>query len=205
MRVIVPLQGVVQGRGGLLLGSVIPCALFYFLQLYLRRPRSDPNPPNPPPSPEGSSSSSEPVGQLSEVPTLLRSLSRTHLSPRSGGGPAYVSGRANSIAKDGDSPYYIGLRKASEDPYDELGNPDGVIQLGLAENKVRFCFLFLLAREWSWFYITVLILRCSFYLIIVVDGLGSRLACRECEELYIGWRKKLFGPEYKWDCKLPAF
>ncbi|KAF2313179.1 hypothetical protein GH714_009628 [Hevea brasiliensis] len=41
MRIIVPLQGVVQGRGGLFLGSVIPCALFYFFQLYLKRNRND--------------------------------------------------------------------------------------------------------------------------------------------------------------------
>ncbi|CAA0831501.1 Guard cell S-type anion channel SLAC1 [Striga hermonthica] len=36
MRVVVPLQGIVQGHGGLFLCSVIPCALFYFLQLYLK-------------------------------------------------------------------------------------------------------------------------------------------------------------------------
>lgn len=156
MRVIVPLQGVVQGRGGLLLGSFIPCALYYFLQLYLKRPRSH---SNLSPSPEGSSSSSE-FGQLSEVSTLLRSLSRTHLSPRCG--PAYVSGRANSIVKGDDSPYYIGLKKVSEDPYDELGNPGGVIQLGLSENKVRLCFLLQLARALSWFYVSVLIFALFF-------------------------------------------
>lgn len=131
MRVIVPLQGVVQGRGGLVLGSFIPCALFYFLQLYLKRHRSNPNPPTPPPSPD-----SEPAGQLVELPVLPRSLSRTLLSPRCPGGPVYVSARANSVLKGGQSPYEVGLRKVSEDPYDELGNPDGVIQLGLDENKV---------------------------------------------------------------------
>ncbi|KAK7853152.1 putative aminotransferase acs10 [Quercus suber] len=57
MRVIVPLQGVVQGRGGLFLGSVIPCALFYFFQLYLKRHRSQPNPPPPQPPPENSGDS----------------------------------------------------------------------------------------------------------------------------------------------------
>lgn len=145
MRVIVPLQGVVQGRGGLVLGSVIPCALFYFLQLYLKRNRRDPNPPpgGPPPSPEATSSlgpsPSESTAQLPEVPLFPRSLSRIHLSPRSSAAPAYVSGRANSIVKGGDSsPDYVGLKKVLEDPYDELENPNGVIQLGLAENKVRF-------------------------------------------------------------------
>ncbi|KAK4558019.1 hypothetical protein RGQ29_007680 [Quercus rubra] len=132
MRVIVPLQGVVQGRGGLFLGSVIPCALFYFFQLYLKRHRSQPNPPPPQPPPENSE------GQLAEVSVsaLPRSLSRVHLSPRSPGGPAYVSGRANSIVKGGDLPHDVGLRKALEDPYHQSGNPDGVIQLGLAENKL---------------------------------------------------------------------
>ncbi|GMY30144.1 probable aminotransferase ACS10 [Fagus crenata] len=132
MRVIVPLQGVVQGRGGLFLGSVIPCALFYFLQLYLKRHRSEPNPPPPLPPPESSER------QLTEVSVsvLPRSLSRVHLSPRSAGGPAYVSGRVNLILKNGEWPHDVGLRKASEDPYHESGNPDGVIQLGLAENKL---------------------------------------------------------------------
>ncbi|KAM2624621.1 hypothetical protein TB1_031577 [Malus domestica] len=133
MRVIVPLQGVVQGRGGLVLGSLIPCALFYFLQLYLKRHRSNPNPPTPPPSPE---SESEQAGQLVELPVLPRSLSRTLLSPRGAGGPVYVSGRANSVLKGGESPYDVGLRKVAEDPYDELGNQNGVIQLGLDENKL---------------------------------------------------------------------
>ncbi|KAL6223072.1 hypothetical protein ACLB2K_006462 [Fragaria x ananassa] len=70
MRLIVPLQGVVQGRGGLLLGSLIPCALLYFLQLYLKchRPsRLDQEPPSP------SLSSSN----LTE---LHRSSSRSNLS-----------------------------------------------------------------------------------------------------------------------------
>ncbi|XP_059661684.1 1-aminocyclopropane-1-carboxylate synthase 6-like isoform X2 [Cornus florida] len=122
MRVIVPLQGVVQGRGGLVLGSVIPCALFYFWQLYLKRNRSD---PQPPPSE---------VTELSSG--LSRSQSRSVLSPRGSSGPAYISSRANSIGKQADSPYHVGLKRVSENPYDEASNPDGVIQLGLAENKL---------------------------------------------------------------------
>lgn len=121
------------------MGSVIPCALFYFLQLYLKRHRSNPNPPTPPPSPD-----SEPAGPLVELPVLPRSLSRTLLSPRCPGGPVYVSARANSVLKGGQSPYEVGLRKVSEDPYDELGNPDGVIQLGLDENKLSLD----LVRDW---------------------------------------------------------
>lgn len=131
MRVIVPLQGVVQGRGGLVLGSVIPCALFYFLQLYLKRNRSRPS-PTPPPSP---SSSAEHLADVSTA-GLQRSQSRAHLSPRGSAGPAHVSSRAGSILKGGDTPDIVGLKRVEEDPYDELANPDGIIQLGLAENKV---------------------------------------------------------------------
>ena len=132
MRVIVPLQGVVQGRGGLVLGSLIPCALYYFLQLYLKRRRPHPPPSSPPP-------------QFSDSPAGL--LPRTLLSPRGIGGPAHVSGRAGAISKGGDSPYFVGLRRAEDDPYDEVGNPDGVVQLGLAENKVSFsCLLCRLIR-----------------------------------------------------------
>ncbi|XP_058104686.1 1-aminocyclopropane-1-carboxylate synthase 6-like [Magnolia sinica] len=137
MRIIVPLQGVVQGRGGLVLGSVIPCALFYFLQLYLKRNRS-PSPSPPPSSPSPSST------QLSELSGIPRSLSRSHLSPRGSTGPTYVSNRASSITKSGDSPYYVGLNKVDGDQYDALENPDGVIQLGLAENKLSLD----LVRDW---------------------------------------------------------
>lgn len=47
-----------------------------------------------------------------------------------------VSARANSIAKPNASPYYIGLERASEDPYDRFDNPDGIMQLGLSENRL---------------------------------------------------------------------
>lgn len=134
MRVIVPLQGVVQGRGGLVLGSVIPCALFYFLQLYFKRNRSPPPPPSPSPS----------IGNLTEISGLQRSASRSHLSPRGSTGPAYVSARASSIVRSTDSPYYTGLKRVEEYPYDELCNPDGFIQLGLAENRLSLD----LVRDW---------------------------------------------------------
>lgn len=34
------------------------------------------------------------------------------------------------------SPYFAGWKAYDEDPYDEVGNPSGVIQMGLAENQV---------------------------------------------------------------------
>ncbi|KAL2547445.1 putative aminotransferase ACS10 [Forsythia ovata] len=139
MRVIVPLQGVVQGRGGLFLGSVIPCALFYFLQLYLkgRGGRKSDDPPAPP-----ESSPSE--THLPEVSTLHRVHSRLLLSPRGTNGPAQVSSRANAISKQVDGPYYVGLKRSVDDPYDEMNNPDGVIQLGMAENRLSLD----MVQEW---------------------------------------------------------
>ncbi|KAL3619372.1 hypothetical protein CASFOL_036942 [Castilleja foliolosa] len=130
MRVIVPLQGVVQGRGGLFLGSVIPCALFYFLQLYLKsRGGGGGRTPPPPPSdmetliPETSSE-------------MQRMHSRLLLSPRGSCGPAHVSSRANAVAKQSDGPYYAGLNRVEEDPFHEVDNPYGVIQFCLAENRL---------------------------------------------------------------------
>ncbi|CAA7040890.1 unnamed protein product [Microthlaspi erraticum] len=146
MRVIVPLQGVVQGRGGLFLGSVIPCAFFYFLQFYLKRNRkneSDSGEENPAASSPNSDSNpdsldptrSQSAGHLTELTGLPRSLSRILLSPRNSGGAVSVSGRVNSVTKGGDSPYYVGQKRIEEDPYDESSNPDGVIELGLAQNN----------------------------------------------------------------------
>ncbi|CAL0330888.1 unnamed protein product [Lupinus luteus] len=37
----------------------------------------------------------------------------------------------------GDSPYFAGWKAYDENPYDELSNPSGVIQMGLAENQVK--------------------------------------------------------------------
>ncbi|KAM5557157.1 putative aminotransferase ACS12 [Rosa sericea] len=126
MRLIVPLQGVVQGRGGLILGSLIPCALFYFLQLYLKRHR--PSQPDPdPPSPSSSN-----------LPELHRSSSRSSLSGRGSIGRVRVSSRAEPIAKPNESPYYIGLDRVLEDPYHSVDNPNGIIQLGLSENRLCF-------------------------------------------------------------------
>ncbi|KAL3521463.1 hypothetical protein ACH5RR_019612 [Cinchona calisaya] len=125
MRLVVPLQGVVQGRGGLLLGSLIPCALFYFLQFYLKRHRSSSNPASP----------------SSELP---RSSSRLNLTTPGSIGRVHVSARASSIAKPNTSPYYIGLDRVRQDKYDPVHNPDGIIQLGLSENMLTLD----LIEEW---------------------------------------------------------
>lgn len=37
-----------------------------------------------------------------------------------------------------DSPYFAGWKAYDENPYDEVHNQSGVIQMGLAENQVRF-------------------------------------------------------------------
>ncbi|XP_019189179.1 PREDICTED: probable aminotransferase ACS12 [Ipomoea nil] len=149
MRVIVPLQGVVQGRGGLVLGSAIPCVLFYFLQLYLRRnrgggPNSNSNSSSSTPPETSSSSIQSPEVNSGHV--LQRVQSRLLLSPRASGGQAQVSSRANSVISrhTDNSPSYVGLQRASDDPYDESSNPNGVIQLGLAENRLSLD----LVQEW---------------------------------------------------------
>ncbi|KAK1564609.1 hypothetical protein Q3G72_006945 [Acer saccharum] len=144
MRVIVPLQGVVQGRGGLFLGSVIPCVLFYFLQLYLKRFRNDPDDPDPPTTSSPAPSPSNSAGQLSELSGFPRSFSRSLLSPRSPCGPATISSRVGSIVRSAETPFYVGLKRVEDDPYDELGNPNGVIQLGLAQNKLSLD----LVKDW---------------------------------------------------------
>ncbi|XP_075507704.1 uncharacterized protein LOC142544548 [Primulina tabacum] len=76
MRIIGPLQEMVQGHGGLFLGSVIPCALFYFLQLFLKSlggggggsSRESPTPPPP--------AETNPI--LPECPSAPPGLQRVH-------------------------------------------------------------------------------------------------------------------------------
>ncbi|XP_010536518.1 PREDICTED: probable aminotransferase ACS12 [Tarenaya hassleriana] len=70
MRLVVPLQGVVQGRGGFLLGSLIPCSLFYFLQLYLKRRRAHP-PSSRPDLSVRVSSRAGPVAKPSDSPYYI--------------------------------------------------------------------------------------------------------------------------------------
>ncbi|CAI0404319.1 unnamed protein product, partial [Linum tenue] len=131
MRLVVPLQGVVQGRGGLILGSLIPCALFYFLQLYLKRHRS-PKPPASSSNPPSPSSSSPNLGDLA------RTSSRSNLLGRGSIVPVRLSSRGMAIAKPNDSPYYVGLDKVAGDPFHRVDNPEGIIQLGLSENTLCF-------------------------------------------------------------------
>ena len=45
------------------------------------------------------------------------------------------------------SPYFAGWKAYDEDPYDELTNPSGVIQMGLAENQVSVYIFFLKRNE----------------------------------------------------------
>lgn len=149
MRIIVPLQGIVQGRGGLILGSLIPCALWYFFQFYLKRNRSSP----PPRSPRDSSVN------LPELAGIPRNSSRTSLSTRGSIRPVPVSSRATAITRSGDSAYYTGLKKGLEDPYHPTSNPDGIIQLGLAENQVVYLVFYHLI---SW--------ECRFFLIFFFFG-----------------------------------
>ncbi|KAL2334508.1 hypothetical protein Fmac_015721 [Flemingia macrophylla] len=123
MKLIVPLQGVVQGRGGLLLGTLVPCALFYFLQLYLKRRRSSDATCATPPS----------------EPALPRTSSRSNLSARAGSiSRVRISRLASQISRPDDSLYYVGLDRVSIDPFHALHNPHGVIQLGLSDNKLCF-------------------------------------------------------------------
>lgn len=112
MRLIVPLQGlIVHGGGGLVLGSILPCALFYFLHFHLKRHR-------PPPNSDPPSSSSSSL-------------------------PAQLSSRASPIARPNHSPYYIGMDMVRSDPYHHLHNPNGIIDLGIAENRVCTIYIYL--------------------------------------------------------------
>ncbi|KAH9304788.1 hypothetical protein KI387_009192, partial [Taxus chinensis] len=51
---------------------------------------------------------------------------------------ARVSERATSNAHGEDSPYFAGWDEYRRNPYDPLHNPSGVIQMGLAENRLSF-------------------------------------------------------------------
>lgn len=52
-----------------------------------------------------------------------------------------IEDRLSAIAVSGthgeDSPYFAGWKAYDENPYDEVKNRSGVIQMGLAENQVR--------------------------------------------------------------------
>ncbi|KAL9237234.1 hypothetical protein vseg_011811 [Gypsophila vaccaria] len=129
MRLIVPLQGVLQGKGGLILGTIIPCTLFYFYQLYLKKNRPPPPPPPPPSTPPSTPPFLSPTSSSAD-------LRRPNLRTSSSVGPAQISSRAHGLSRPNASAYYIGLDRAKDDPYHPGDNPEGVIQLGLAENKL---------------------------------------------------------------------
>lgn len=129
MRIIVPLQSIVQGRGGLVLGSVIPCALFYLFQLYLRRKRPSSS-PSPSPSPLS--------GDLHALPGISRTPSRNLISPRASLVPALLSSRAAAVNKSDACRLSAGHRRYLDNRYHLTSNPDGVIQLGLVENQVVY-------------------------------------------------------------------
>lgn len=55
--------------------------------------------------------------------------------------PAAVVGLSRIAVSDThgeDSPYFAGWKAYDENPYHEVSNPSGVIQMGLAENQVSF-------------------------------------------------------------------
>jgi hypothetical protein len=47
-----------------------------------------------------------------------------------------ISERAERIVARSASPYYAGWKEVARNPYDKVTNPEGCIQLGLAENMV---------------------------------------------------------------------
>ncbi|CAN0878495.1 Probable aminotransferase ACS12 [Linum grandiflorum] len=109
---------VVHGRGGLILGSLIPCALFYFLQLYLKRHRSPPT--------------EAPILLLLLLPRRIRRRRPLRL-PTSSSSPGAPPAPICSAAKPNESPYYIGLEKVNKDPNHRRDNPDGIMQ---SENRL---------------------------------------------------------------------
>ncbi|KAK9715782.1 hypothetical protein RND81_06G189000 [Saponaria officinalis] len=52
--------------------------------------------------------------------------------------PVSLSKMATSDTHGENSPYFAGWKAYDDDPYDEITNPSGVIQMGLAENQVSF-------------------------------------------------------------------
>lgn len=48
-----------------------------------------------------------------------------------------LSERAEKVVARSSSPYYAGWKEVARNPYDKTTNPEGCIQLGLAENMVR--------------------------------------------------------------------
>lgn len=47
-----------------------------------------------------------------------------------------LSRKATCNTHGQDSSYFLGWEEYEKNPYDEIKNPDGIIQMGLAENQV---------------------------------------------------------------------
>lgn len=47
-----------------------------------------------------------------------------------------LSKKVTSNAHGQDSSYFLGWEEYEKNPYDEIKNPNGIIQMGLAENQV---------------------------------------------------------------------
>lgn len=48
-----------------------------------------------------------------------------------------LSTKVTSNAHGQDSSYFLGWEEYEKNPYDEIKNPNGIIQMGLAENQVN--------------------------------------------------------------------
>jgi 1-aminocyclopropane-1-carboxylate synthase len=48
-----------------------------------------------------------------------------------------LSRKATCNTHGQDSSYFLGWQEYEKNPYDEIKNPTGIIQMGLAENQVR--------------------------------------------------------------------
>ncbi|KAF2531743.1 hypothetical protein F2Q70_00032533 [Brassica cretica] len=49
-----------------------------------------------------------------------------------------LSTKVTSNAHGQDSSYFLGWEEYEKNPYDEIKNPNGIIQMGLAENQLCF-------------------------------------------------------------------
>ena len=46
-----------------------------------------------------------------------------------------------------ESPYFQGWKEYEKIAYDDVQNPTGIVQMGLAENKVRNIYLFIIVQK----------------------------------------------------------
>lgn len=53
-----------------------------------------------------------------------------------------LSTKATCKSHGEDSSYFLGWQEYEKNPFDEVLNPKGIIQMGLAENQVSVSFLF---------------------------------------------------------------